>query len=293
MAEEARANIDGPVAKGPGTDHGQRSADPSVNADREALRLRLRLQTRRDRMIFGSSTMVLAGTGVIFLSLALSVDFDNANQNYGDPTKPVWPWVTAGCVALALVGIVFFVYIWRHAGRQTQLELADLAARTEETVKAASSSTDLGTLLAVNRALLEQYHQLSTGQSRSAFRLAQGVMVAAATLILIGCGLAVLANNTATSVTIASLSGLASSVGGYIATTLLRSYQISVRQAEVFFREPVVAGYMLAAERIARTLSDDVQQQALSRVVDGFMQAATGIAQPSPDPSAHEQAAVS
>lgn len=85
------------------------------------------------------------------------------------------------------------------------------------------------------------------------------------------------AHDTATGVTIASLSGLASAVGGYISTTLLRTYQISVRQAEVYFREPVAASYLLAAERIARGLDTSHQQPVLGRVVDGFLQAATGV----------------
>jgi len=253
----------------------------------EALRLRLAGQSRRDAFIVWPLSAVLLMGGVALLINALVVDSNNEAQAFmtGGRGNPIWPWVAAGCTALVLAGVIFLSGVLRKSGRQSQLDLADLEARTEETVRSARGSNDLDTLLEVNRLLLAQYHQLSTGQSRSAFRVAQTVMAAASTLLLFGCVLAVLASDTTTSVTVASLSGLASAVGGYVASTLLRSYQVSVRQAEMYFREPVVAGYLLAGERVARSLSGDFRQQALGRVVDGFMQAAIGMAQqPSGEP---------
>ncbi|MFF4139127.1 hypothetical protein ACFY1B_48835 [Streptomyces mirabilis] len=262
---------------------GNHSDAPDVPLDRREAVVRAAIaqaqaQDARDR-IWGLYSLTIA----IFAFVTLSIFRIDAKHH---------PLVLLVVAAIALLAY-FIEQIWRslrRVERASRVELAKLEARTEDALREAGTTTDLNALLNVNRALLSQYHGLSTGQARMAFRMAVFVMAAGALVLTGGAALAVSASSTVTGVTVAGLSGLASAIGGYISSTLLRTYQVSVRQAEAYFREPVVASYLLAAERVARTLDGESQQAALGRVVDGFMRAATGAASLQ-DPAAGEPTA--
>ncbi|MET8412923.1 hypothetical protein ABZV34_33445 [Streptomyces sp. NPDC005195] len=66
-------------------------------------------------------------------------------------------------------------------------------------------------------------------------------------------------------------------LSGYISSTLLATYRVSVEQARFYFREPLAGGYLLAAEHLAASLNEPERAPALGRVVDGFIQAATNV----------------
>jgi hypothetical protein len=85
---------------------------------------------------------------------------------------------------------------------------------------------------------------------------------------------------TATTVTLAALTAFISVLGGYISSTLLATYRVSVEQARFYFREPLAGGYLLAAEHLAKRLDPPEHTAALGRVVDGFIQAATLTSEP-------------
>ncbi|MEV6536308.1 hypothetical protein AB0M86_43230 [Streptomyces sp. NPDC051639] len=92
-----------------------------------------------------------------------------------------------------------------------------------------------------------------------------------------GAVAAALARTTTTAVTLASLTAFISALGGYVSSTLLATYRVSVEQARHYFREPLAGGYLLAAEHLAATLDAPERATALGRVVDGFIQAATNV----------------
>ncbi|MFG2426145.1 hypothetical protein ACGFWD_45250 [Streptomyces sp. NPDC048448] len=131
--------------------------------------------------------------------------------------------------------------------------------------------------LLANRELLQRYHTLSTGQASTAFRVAVWVMGTATALVIGGAVAAALARTTTTAVTLASLTAFISALGGYVSSTLLATYRVSVEQARHYFREPLAGGYLLAAEHLAATLDAPERATALGRVVDGFIQAATNV----------------
>jgi hypothetical protein len=108
-------------------------------------------------------------------------------------------------------------------------------------------------------------------------------MLGSAVVLVLGLVLAVGADNGRTTVTIAALSAFASAVGGYIATTFLRSYEISVRQAESYFREPMVAGYLYTAEQATRGPDGQVDRTQLPIVIKGYVDAAVVLAGGSTD----------
>ncbi|MFJ3229182.1 hypothetical protein ACIPJS_38340 [Streptomyces sp. NPDC086783] len=139
--------------------------------------------------------------------------------------------------------------------------------------------------LVANRALLQEYHRLSTKQARSAFQLAQWVMGASALLVSAGAVAVGLAPKTSTAVTLGSLTAFVTALSGYVSSTLLATYRVSVEQARFYFREPLAGGYLLAAERLADRLSEPQRSEALNRVVDGFIQAGTNVPGAQQDPT--------
>ncbi|WP_316781258.1 hypothetical protein [Streptomyces sasae] len=160
----------------------------------------------------------------------------------------------------------------RQANSKAAFVEVVLAEEFNVRAAALDTSTTTDAPLAANRALLQEYHRLSTNQARSAFGLAQWVMGTAAVLVLASA--VALAHDTATSVTLASLTAFATALNGYISSTLLATYHVSVEQARFYFREPLIGGYRLAAEHLAKRLDPPEHTAALGRVVDGFIQAA-------------------
>ncbi|WP_420313299.1 hypothetical protein ACOB87_44165 [Streptomyces sp. YS-B37] len=139
--------------------------------------------------------------------------------------------------------------------------------------------------LVANRALLEEYHRLSTSQAKSAFLLAQWVMGASALLVSAGAVAVGIAPKTATAVTLAALTAFVTALSGYISATLLATYRVSVEQARFYFREPLAGGYLLAAERLANRLKEPERAAALGRVVNGLIEAGTNSPGAQQDPA--------
>ncbi|MDT0488160.1 hypothetical protein [Streptomyces doebereineriae] len=187
-------------------------------------------------------------------------------------------------LALLVVGISAAAAIGarkssRRAAFQRLLMSEAFSVRMAELDSAASSDAPL----VANRELLGEYHRLSTSQAKSAFQLAQWVMGASALLVSAGAVGVGLAPKTATAVTLASLTAFVTALSGYISSTLLATYRVSVEQARFYFREPLTGGYLLAAEHLAARLNGPEREAALGRVVDGFIQAAVNVPGALPD----------
>lgn len=183
-------------------------------------------------------------------------------------------------VLMGLVIVLVVVLFARHDARygikrrmaiaQQVIEVLDEDRGHEEV---AEESVDLDSLLKTNRSLLKQYHSISTEQAQEAFKMAKLVVAVAAGVFLFGCLLA-LQGEKVIGVSLAGAAVLASGVGGWVARTFLESYRISVSQAEAYFREPMVQGYLLAAHQIAQKMeTPSARDEGLSRVMDGFLAA--------------------
>ncbi|MEU3855633.1 hypothetical protein [Streptomyces sp. NPDC029554] len=106
-----------------------------------------------------------------------------------------------------------------------------------------------------------------------------------------GATAVIAARTTATAVTLAALTAFISALSGYISATLLATYRVSVEQARFYFREPLTGGYLLAAEHLAKRLDPPEHTEALGRVVDGFIQAATQPTEPTAEQLQQQQPA--
>ncbi|MEU6803167.1 hypothetical protein [Streptomyces neyagawaensis] len=196
----------------------------------ERLRSGLAHRAARDRYVGGALVGVAAVCLVVLL--AVNVEF---STDYEEETNTFWRWLFAPggilLVALVVLGV-------RKEDRKAQWEQAKIDERIEQAAVAAESSTPFASGLKLNRSLLHRYHDLSTQQAHASFRLAHYVMIATAVLLVGGIAAAVAVPTTTASVTIAGVAALASALSGYISSTLIKSYQVAVQQAQVYFREP-------------------------------------------------------
>ncbi|TQJ75445.1 TRADD-N-associated membrane domain-containing protein [Streptomyces sp. SLBN-31] len=227
--------------------------------------------TWRDLLVGIPITLAFFGTGVVIL-----INWSDYDPFGGGPKPMHWGWGAASIGFAVMAAIILSV---RAASQNAVLEEIETEERVFLRAAELEHAPEVDAPLKVNRTLLQEYHRLSTSQARSAFRLAQWVMVAAALLVLGGATAVVWARNTTTAVTVATLTGLISALGSYISTTLLATYRVSVEQARFYFREPLAGGYLLAAENLAQRLDTGERTAALGRVVDGFIQAAIQVPQ--------------
>ncbi|MFJ4790813.1 hypothetical protein [Streptomyces sp. NPDC088794] len=213
-------------------------------------------------------------TGMVTVSLFVAWQLSQKASDE-DKVGPGSGWWAFACLALTTVLVVVYRVraVNREAAYQEFVRVEELNVRMAELDYV--SETDAP--LSANRELLQEYHRLSTSQARAAFRLATWVLGTATILILAGAGAVVLAHNTATAVTLASLTAFTSALSGYVSSTLLTTYRVSAEQARFYFREPLAGGYLMAAEHLAKRLDPPEHTAALGRVVDGFIQAATNV----------------
>jgi len=235
--------------------------------------IRVTLRYRKRALVLGW-IFAISSCSVFVILLTTLLVYSGAPDG---KTPPVAMWIglgTAGGVAIITIMAFSITREDYHAGMRL-IEINEESAHLAEKVDEAK---DLSTILNLNRSLIAKYHDLSTGQARNAFRAAQIVMLASAVILVAACAMSLL-GDAPTGIGIAAVGALGSAIGGYVASTFLRSYEVSVRQAEAYFREPMVAGYLLAAERIARDVMEkDGESDRLSMVIRGFLDSAVELA---------------
>ncbi|MDH6604445.1 hypothetical protein M2164_000080 [Streptomyces sp. SAI-208] len=228
----------------------------------------------RDHWIIGlpGALSFLAAFASAMYLFSYHVDREASGDETGAPYSAWWPVAAAGL--FIVLGVIHQVReASRKAAYQEVLRVEDLKVRMVELDYVPETDAPLS----ANRALLQEYHRLSTGQANAAFRVAVWVMTATAILVLAGAVTVVLIGNTATAITLASLTAFISVLSGYVSATLLATYRVSVEQARFYFREPLAGGYLLAAEHLAKRVPAPDHIPALQRVVDGFIQAAVNV----------------
>ncbi|MFE5374025.1 hypothetical protein [Streptomyces mirabilis] len=253
-------------------------------ADSRIEKARIARHTALVRDLWVGGPIVTIG---FFFTVWVIIVWINYNADPIAYDKPLihWGW---GVVSAVIAVLTMAAGGIRQANRKAAFVEVVLAEDFNVRAAALDTSPETDAPLAANRALLQEYHRLSTNQARSAFGLAQWVMGTAAVLVLAGAVAVAFAHDTATSVTLASLTAFVTALSGYISSTLLATYRVSVEQARFYFREPLAGGYLLAAEHLAKRLDPPEHTAALGRVVDGFIQAAVNT--PESAPAASQQA---
>jgi hypothetical protein len=100
--------------------------------------------------------------------------------------------------------------------------------------------------------------------------------MAIAFLILVaGVAIAVLSSSPTSKIVVGALTSLGGVMSGYIGQTFLKAQAQAMKQLNYYFRQPLVASYLLSAERIALKLNDeDVTRKALLDIIKNALLAA-------------------
>jgi hypothetical protein len=173
----------------------------------------------------------------------------------------------------------YFAFIESYDAKAVQQDSAkqvEPSGREEGTVPEKwLSDPDLQNLLLVNRTQLNLYQKIATGDAKAASRNSQVAMVIGFLMLVVGAALAIRAPNTTSKIVIGALASIGSILSGYIGQTFLKAQAQAMRQLNYYFRQPLVASYLLSAERIALKLQDDKStEKALLDVIKNVLLAA-------------------
>jgi hypothetical protein len=179
------------------------------------------------------------------------------------------------CLSLAgLVGLfaLYAVVAW----------YADVVQRSEwerrkplrEAIEAIPANpSDLKALLKANAKQLNAYDALARNQAKTAYRYGQLATAAGLIMLLIGVFAAISHGGTTTKVTAGVLTGIGGALSGYISKTYLTIYKETLAQLNRYFEQPLVASYVLTAERLAATLPDDSRPDEYKAIIQEYISA--------------------
>jgi uncharacterized membrane protein len=138
------------------------------------------------------------------------------------------------------------------AARQPDPPLLWLRRKLTGGGHATELAEDLHARIQANGLVLESYQDPVRRRARSSYTYAQGAL-AVGFLALVGGAVAVLvfADTPQSQVAVGALTAVGSALSGYIAATYLRIYDRAQQQLNFYFEAPLIASYMLEAERLA------------------------------------------
>jgi hypothetical protein len=186
-------------------------------------------------------------------------------------------------MALGLVAVIglrsdYEAYLDRYVANA---ERQDLAERSKVSGKAALvpekwlSDPDLQNLLLVNRTQLNVYQEIATNDAKAASRNSRFAITIGFLILLAGAAVAIRTPDSTSKIVVGALASLGSVLSGYIGQTFLKAQAQAMRQLNYYFRQPLVASYLLSAERIALKLGDvDSTKKALLDVIKNVLIAA-------------------
>jgi uncharacterized protein GlcG (DUF336 family) len=153
-------------------------------------------------------------------------------------------WTALATFLFAVIALLAFMYKAAQAVASAGAEKA-VARRNS-----AELDDDVVHRINANRDALLVWEHMVQRQARGAYMysmLATGMGL----LVLVGGGILIIStDDLASQVAVAGLSGIAGAIGGYIGRTFLEIHKLAQQQLNFYFVEPLVANYLLAAERL-------------------------------------------
>jgi hypothetical protein len=157
----------------------------------------------------------------------------------------------------------------------------------EETIAAAANRRRMSNLIVDelslenvflnNRQAVDSYHALTKSQAQKAFTSCQLAMAIGLAVLIFGAGVVLSGASTPVKITVGVLTGISTLLSGYVTRTFLKAYSSSIDQMNKFYQQPVIAGYLIHAERIAQHLGD-AKTRALESLVAECIAAAQRVA---------------
>jgi Flp pilus assembly protein TadB len=216
--------------------------------------------------------LIIGGLGFIclFVGLVLAI----LGDTMGWPTNEQVIATTAfGAAGLLFLVIAFAVPTITRAHRILRKREQAAREKAKEATDELADATDLGDLLRANRKQMEAYDELARVQSRESFRNSQIAMAVGLLVIVGGAGVVLTVSTTPSKVAVATLTGLAGALSGYMSKTFLRVYERTQQQLTFFFQQPLINSYILAADRLVENIDEGAAKDTQrSRVVEHVLQ---------------------
>ncbi|WP_407562583.1 TRADD-N-associated membrane domain-containing protein [Streptomyces sp. 184] len=143
----------------------------------------------------------------------------------------------------------------------------------------------LADLWTVTHARLDKYHGIAQTQARHAFRNAQVAMGIGFGMLVGFTVLALIADNTATSIVAGVLGASSAALAGFIGRTFVRSQESTVETLRAYFTQPLEFSRYLAAERLVD--GADLTREQRAEILGAIAQAI--VAQPGAAPQDPQQ----
>ncbi len=139
---------------------------------------------------------------------------------------------------------------------------------------------DLPGLMLANKKKTDAYEALVRSQRESAHRAS--LIAMAASFCVVGAGLvvAVLSEDSSTKYAAAAMAAATAAAGGYIARIFIRVQQGAQDQMRLYFQQPLVQRYLLAAERIIGMMSAEVRDEQYQLVLRSALAQAENVSCP-------------
>jgi hypothetical protein len=233
------------------------------------------LKARRRQRIVGASALAVSGAALCgAFTLAMSAD------------EPWHVWlsvlVVGGVIVLCLL-LDFYVDIRIFKARYRDFAKNYIQSSVPEKWL---SDPDLQNLLLLNRAQLNIYQEIATKDAMTASRHSRYAISLGFLILVSGAIGAIWLHDATSKIVVGALASLGSVLSGYISQTFLKAQAQARKQLNYYFHQPLVASYLLSAERIALKLKDgDSTKSAMLELIRTALLVASREEEPDSAPS--------
>ncbi|HET9663943.1 MAG TPA: hypothetical protein VFP00_06930 [Burkholderiales bacterium] len=207
---------------------------------------------------FRALVVLYVGLATIFALIAFAAAVYGSRVGFGGTTP---------AVLTAVFGIAALASIFGGLAHATLL-----ASKQDERRQSRNEQYDDLTSMAqvarLNQRLIASYHSITTSQARTSYRNSQIAMGVGLLILIVGAAEVIRAEATNVQLVLGGLTGLGSAFSAYLSATFLGAYYRALEQMTYFYGQPLIASYLLTAERLSTELStEDKRDAALNKII--------------------------
>jgi hypothetical protein len=178
-------------------------------------------------------------------------------------------WIAALAVFLTTVlGLLLY-------GRSLKEEEATAKKAVDQAIDQVREDMSFGNLFNLNRKVIDQYHIESRGRARWSFIASLGAMIIGLAIVSYAVYNTITATDTIDKVLATVVAAIGGTMSSYVTRTFMRAHDQALKQLDHHFRQPVVTGYFLTAERLAQALKEpEGQLRIYELIIDHTLKAA-------------------
>jgi hypothetical protein len=172
-----------------------------------------------------------------------------------------------------LGGVLFTLAVFQRSRQEKQAE-TEVKQGMENAVDKLREHMNLPNLIEFNRNQIDLYHLQTRKQARSSFRWSQFAMATGLLILAGGAIVAIRAPDDTTKVVAGVLAGVGGAFSGYITQTFMSAHRVALEQLNKYFQQPVLASYLLAAERLLEKMTPAEHDRVYGEIVDVLLASA-------------------